>query len=235
MPSQSDIDLAVEEARARSRRYLDSDGFHYIIFGVVLLLWGGRAYLEAKFNPLHPSGGISNPLEDTHPFGTRTDWLLSLVTWALLLFISRYKRIVEWVRGHVTYPRTGYVVSPSGARKIEFGHILIVVPVFVFALGMPFSDSEVAHSYGLWIVAASFLVSFAGILRCRRARAAQFLYILFPAAAFVLWWYFVLLKHIMRSQGLTVLLVLQGVSFLAIGLIHLFLYIRHNPRTKSPL
>ncbi len=235
MPFPPDINLAVEEARTRSRRYLDSDGLHYMIFGVVLLLWGGRAYLEAKFHPFHPSPGGPTPIENTPFFGTGTDWLLTLATWALLFFGFRYKRIVDWVRKRVTYPRTGYVAGPSGTRKLEFGHILIVVPVFVFILGIPFSDSGVVHRYGLWIVAASFLVSFAGLLRCRRANAAHFLYIVVPAAAFVLWWYLVLFRHLMHSQGLAVLLVLQGVSFVVIGLIHLFAYIRHNPRTKPPL
>jgi hypothetical protein len=182
MTPGADLNSAVQEARVRSKRYRDSDGLSYLVFGLLLILWGAKEYMEAR---LHPSpGGVSGPFDGDHFFGSPVDWLLGVAGATIFIFLAKLREIIEWVKRRVTYPRTGYVAT-VGARELEFGHILMMAPIFVLILGAPFSDSPISYRYGLWIVGASFLVSFAGVLRCRRARAPEFLYIAFPAAGFV--------------------------------------------------
>jgi hypothetical protein len=234
MTPGADLDSAVQDARVRSKRDRDSDGLSYLVFGALLILWGAKGYMEAKLHPYPPPGGVSGPFDSAHFFGSPKDWLLDLAGAVLLISLARLQEIIEWVKRRITYPRTGYVAT-VGARELEFGHILMMAPVFVIILGAPFSDSPVARHCGLWIVAASFLVSFAGVLRCRRARAPEFLYIAFPAAGFVFWWNFVSWEHFIRGSTLIMasLFTVQGIGFVAIGLIHLFFYLRHNPRTQG--
>jgi hypothetical protein len=234
MTSGADLDYAVQEARVRSKRDRDSDGLSYLVFGALLILWGAKGYMEARLHPYSPPGGVSGPFDSAHFFGSSKDWLPDLAGAVLLVSLARLREIIEWVKRRITYPRTGYVAA-VGARELEFGHILMMAPVFVIILGASFFDSPIARRYGLWIVATSFLVSFAGVLRCRRARAPEFLYIAFPAVGFVFWWNFIKWEHFMRGSNLIMasLLTVQGIGFVAIGLIHLFLYLRRNPRIQG--
>lgn len=210
----------------RSTRYRDADGLAYLVFGIFLILCGARTYIGAKVNPF-PAPGISNPLDDPHFLGSPMDWLLGLVSGILAIAFARLREIIEWVKGRVTYPRTGYVATPSGSRELEFGHVLMMAPVFVLIVGAPFAETPFSHRFGLWTVAASFLMSFAGVLKCRKARVAEFLYLAFPAAAFVVAW------HFRRPDFLASLFTMQGAAFVLIGLIHLYSYLRNNPRSRG--
>lgn len=211
----------------RSTRYRDADGIAYLIFGVFLILCGARSYISTRLHPFPPPVGISDPVGFAPLFGSTGDWLLGLASAVLFIVFGRLKEIIEWVKRCVTYPRTGYVATTAGSRNLELGHVLMMVPVFVLIVGIPLTDTPASRRLGLWILAASFLVSFAGVLMCRRARAAEFLYIVFPASAFVLAW------HFRRPDLMGSLLTMQGTAFVVIGLIHLFLYLRRNPRIGS--
>ncbi len=228
MAQVPDFDAALPGAQPRSTRYRAADGLPYMFFGVFLLIWGVVMIRSASYRP------VERPLAAgwVH-FLVPADWRPVLGFWAVWLPLIASPKIIEWVRRRFVYPRTGYVAIASGVRKLEFGHFLIAVPVFVFALGAPYLGSPVASQYGLWIVAASLLVSFAGVLRCQGFRGSEFLYIAFPAAAFVLWKYFATSKHLIPRHSFTALFALQGIAFVAIGLIHLFLYIRRYPRTQG--
>ena len=100
----SDPSLDLVEAKRRSRNYWEIDGIPQVSQGLSLVLFGqcirfadwGDARLHAgSLLGLAPLVGIS--------------------LW--ILFILREQRFLEWVKASVTYPRTGYVQSPTSLKR----------------------------------------------------------------------------------------------------------------------
>lgn len=94
MPETSN---AILEAKRRARDYWDIDGLPAILLGANTVLLGVLVWL---------------PL-DRH----RSWWGVALVFGLFaLFFLSESKKTLEWLKGRITYPRTGYVAPPKADR-----------------------------------------------------------------------------------------------------------------------
>lgn len=87
MPETS---TAILEAKRRARNYWDIDGLPALRAGAFIVLWG----------VFYLSTGIHKSL-----------WaIVVLGVWGLSW---KKKGIIEWLKGRITYPRTGYVAPPT--------------------------------------------------------------------------------------------------------------------------
>lgn len=95
---------AAADAKRRSGKYWEIDGIPQASQGLSLILvgqlirftdWGDAKLHAGSLLGLAPLVGIS--------------------LW--ILFILREQRFLEWVKARVTYPRTGYVQSPTSPKR----------------------------------------------------------------------------------------------------------------------
>jgi hypothetical protein len=86
----SETSSAILEAKRRARDYWDIDGLPALRAGAVIVLWG----VYWLSTGIHRS-------------------MLAMVILAGWILSWKKKGILEWLKGRITYPRTGYVAPPK--------------------------------------------------------------------------------------------------------------------------
>jgi hypothetical protein len=93
----------VVEAERRAWRYWFDDGLPNLVFGIAFLAMAIYLHLEH-----HPAG----------PLGVAEAMFFMLF---YLVIVVGQKRIIEWLKAKITYPRTGYVAPPFVKKEETAG------------------------------------------------------------------------------------------------------------------
>src|SRR5712671_33106 len=88
--SMPETSSAILEAKRRARDYWDIDGLPALLAGATTVLLG-IVWLYT---------------------GNRSVWDF-LLFWAFFSPLLKSKKTIEWLKGRITYPRTGYVAPPK--------------------------------------------------------------------------------------------------------------------------
>jgi hypothetical protein len=88
----------------RAASYWFIDGLPEIVTGVEFLLWGAVGILGGLILLHHPKAYLPG-------------WLAALVVFSMAVWPGWDRRITEFLKAWVTYPRTGYVQSPIDEQQ----------------------------------------------------------------------------------------------------------------------
>jgi len=217
-------------AEQRAWNYWFVDGITNLVVGANTLLFA----LTMMYPPRWPPRPLPIAL-----------WLVALVLYVVVALY--YRQIVEWLKARTTYPRTGYVESPSadpaeaanlvtfslGATgtppEVQLQHMqrrarwmitiaLVAVACFAFM---------VIHQRWVW-TATGTLFSIAMIIARRTFRFSWILPVGFPLLGLYI------TTFAPRHMGGTYLIIGMGMLFILDGAATLITYLIRNPMPKAP-
>lgn len=212
----SHLTPSVLAARQRARYYRDASGISELVIGAALVVFGSQDYLASKLAPFGHLGRVILVV-------------VILILYGLLMLGN--KRIVEWIKERLIYPRTGYVSTQDEADKGETARSPFpVILVLVLIIGVVSFASGYAN-YARWIWSAAMLLLFgsyvflSGQFELDPRRSWLFL---IPLVGGLAWWNFS-----KPSPPFMSLAVVVGASLAFASLIRLFTYLVRNPGPPS--
>lgn len=219
--------LAADE---RAWNYWFVDGLTNIVVGANTLMFAFAVF----FPPHWPPKALPLAL-----------WAIALISYVAI--VMRYKQIVEWLKARITYPRTGYVQSPSPDSaeaanlitvplgtmsmppEVQIRHLqrrtsftitiaLVAIACFAFLL---------IHQRWVW-TATGTMFSIALIIARRDFGISWILPLGFPILGLYI------TRFAPRHMGASYFIIGMGLLFLLDGIVTLVRYLIQNPRPKSP-
>jgi hypothetical protein len=210
----SNLTPSVLTARRRALYYSDANGITEVVVGAALIVFGSRDYFAAKLAPL---GTFAREFAF---FGT-------IILYGLLILGN--KRIAEWLKERLIYPRTGYVSTPDEDEEIGASPRESLLVVLAFLIGIVLFAFFAFHAR--WILSLAMLLLFtsyvfvSGQSKLDPLRSSLFL---IPLIGGLAWWTFA--KPIPSFNSLFTVL---GGSLAIAGAIRLSLYLHRNPQPNS--
>jgi hypothetical protein len=208
-----------------THRHRDADGIPYLVFSICLFFYGLSLYVQARLHPL--STGVSSVVVDYRRLlGGPWDWAVSALQLICFLIFVKRRSLIRWIRKKISGSGASLSDPAPNKHQMEFGHILMMAPVFVFIVGLPYANTPADRYYWMLAFIVSLLVSFTGVLRVRRAPVSDYVYLVLPALAFPLWRWLNHTQQLLKNEPVALLFFVQAAAFIAIGLIHLVIYFR---------